>query len=178
MTSKFIKGHLIKHPNRPEWGIGVVIKDSDGTLLNVAFDVAGTKVLSLEYIEPEIVGSKPISEVEFKKRIEKDRIYVDEPFIDIYHDLKSKYPKHIVIIEKGMWYRMLEDDALFFQKEFKYQIVEHAIDVIGAGFPTWFLKSLKIKLKKLEIPYLIVSQLPNPNNAKWQRKVSEKFPIE
>ena len=178
MTAKYLKGQLIKHPNRPEWGIGVVIKDSDSTLLNVSFEIAGTKVLSLEYVEPEIVESSPISEVEFKKLIEKDRIYVDEPFIDIYHDLKSKYPKHIVIIEKGMWYRMLEDDALFFQKEFKYQIVEHAIDVIGAGFPTWFLKSLKTKLKKLEIPYLIVSQLPNPNNAKWQREVSEIFPIE
>ena len=178
MASQYKKGQLIKHLNRPEWGIGVVIKDSESTLLNVSFEIAGTKVLSLEYVEPEIVESSPISEVEFKKLIEKDRIYVDEPFIDIYHDLKSKYPKHIVIIEKGMWYRMLEDDALFFQKEFKYQIVEHAIDVIGAGFPTWFLKSLKTKLKKLEIPYLIVSQLPNPNNAKWQRKVSEKFPIE
>ena len=81
----------------------------------------------------------PISEVEFKRRVEKHRIYVDEPFIDIYHDLKSKHPSHLVIIEKGMWYRMLEEDALFFQKEFKYQIVEHAIDVIGAGFPSWFL---------------------------------------
>ena len=176
MSTKYFKGQLIKHPNRPEWGIGVVIKDSDENILNVSFEIVGTKVLSLEYTEPEIVGSTPISEVEFKRRVEKHRIYVDEPFIDIYHDLKSKYPSHLVIIEKGMWYRMLEEDALFFQKEFKYQIVEHAIDVIGAGFPSWFLESLTKKLRKLEIPYLIVSQLPNPNNAKWQRKVSEIFP--
>ena len=176
MNIVYKKGQLIVHPNRPEWGIGVVIKDSDGSVLNVSFEVDGTKVLSLEYIEPEIVESVPISEVEFKRRVEKYRIYVDEPFIDIYEDLKSKYPSHLVIIEKGMWYRMLEEDALFFQKEFKYQIVEHAIDVIGAGFPSWFLEGLTKKLRKLKIPYLIVSQLPNPNNLKWQRKVSEVFP--
>ena len=178
MTTVYRKKQLIKHPNRPEWGVGVVTKDSDNVLLNVVFEVVGVKVLSLEYVMPEMIEESPISDVEYKRRVEKNRIYVDEPFIDIYQDLKSKYPEHVVIIEKGMWYRMLEDDALFFQEEFKYQIVEHAIDVIGAGFPAWFLPSMTKKLKTLEIPYLIVNQLPNPNNAKWQRKVSEIFSIE
>ena len=178
MNSIYKKGQLVKHPKKPEWGIGVVLKDSSGELLNVSFENVGIKVLSLEYIELEIVESTPISDVDFKLRVEKNRIYVDEPFIDIYEDLKSKYPNHLVIIEKGMWYRMLEKDALFFQKEFKYRIVEHAIDVKGAGFPTWLLPSWLKKLRKLEISYLVVSQLPNPNKEKWQRKVTEIFPKE
>jgi hypothetical protein len=176
MSSKYKKGQLIKHPNRSEWGIGVVIKDSDGSLLNVSFEIAGIKVLSLEYIEPEIVESVPISEVEFKRRVEKDRIYVDEPFIDIYHDLKSKYPKHVVIIENGAYYDVLDKDALFFQKEFKYKIYDHAIDVMGVGFPIQGLSGVLEKLKGLLSPYIVVKQLPNPHQAKIQRKVSEIFP--
>ena len=63
MSSQYLKGQLVKHPNRPEWGIGVVLKDSDEHILNVSFEVAGTKILSLEYTEPDILGSAPISEV-------------------------------------------------------------------------------------------------------------------
>lgn len=176
MASKYKKGQLIKHPNRPEWGIGVVIKDSDSTLLNVSFEVAGTKALSLEYIEPEIVESVPISEVEFKRRVEKYRIYVDEPFIDIYQDLKSKYPSHLVIIENGSYYDVLDKDALFFQKEFNYKIYDHAIDVMGAGFPIQGLSKILEKLKDLQSSYIVVRQLPNPSQGKIQRKVSEIFP--
>ena len=78
MATNYKKGQLILHPNRPEWGTGVVIKDSSGSLLNVSFEIAGTKVLSLEYVEPEIVESSPISEVEFKRRVEKNRTYVHD----------------------------------------------------------------------------------------------------
>ena len=39
MSTKYFKGQLIKHPNRPEWGIGVVIKDSDENILNVSFEI-------------------------------------------------------------------------------------------------------------------------------------------
>tara|TARA_B110000967_G_C18771458_1_gene503302 strand:+ start:527 stop:1063 length:537 start_codon:yes stop_codon:yes gene_type:complete len=178
MTTNYKKGQLILHPNRPEWGTGVVIKDSSGSLLNVSFEIAGTKVLSLEYVEPEIVESSPISEVEFKRRVEKNRTYVDEPFIDIYQDLKSKYPEHVVIIENGAYYDVLDKDALFFQKEFKYKIYDHAIDVMGAGFPTQGLSKILEKLKDLQSSYIVVRQLPNPSQGKIQRKVSEIFPIE
>ena len=177
MDTIYKKGQLVKHPKKDDWGIGVVLKDSNGGTVNILFENEGVKVLSTEYVELVIIDSTPISEIDFKRRVEKNRVYVDEPFIDIYDDLKSKYPNHLIIIEKGMYFRMLEDDALFFQKEFKYKIIEHAIDVKGAGFPTWFLSKMLETLREEKYPYVVVTQLPNlnPVSDKWQRKVSEVF---
>ena len=45
MNSIYKKGQLVKHPKKPEWGIGVVLKDSSGELLNVSFENVGIKVL-------------------------------------------------------------------------------------------------------------------------------------
>ena len=176
MDTIYKKGQLVKHPKKDDWGIGVVLKDCNGGTVDILFENEGVKVLSTEYVELVIIDSTPISEIDFKRRIEKNRVYVDEPFIDIYDDLKSKYPNHLVIIENGAYYDMLEKDALFFEKEFKYQIYDHAIDVMGAGFPIQGLPNILKKLRKLQSSYLVVNQLPNPNQGKIQRKVIEIFP--
>jgi hypothetical protein len=175
MDTIYKKGQLVKHPKKDDWGIGVVLEDSYGLKVSVSFENEGIKLLSLDYVKLVIIDSTPITEIDFRRRTEKNRLYVDEPFIDIYDDLKSKFPSHIVIIENGAYYDMLEEDALFFEKEFKYQIYDHAIDVMGVGFPIQGLTNILKKLRKLQSSYIVVNQLPNPNQGKIQRKVSEVF---
>jgi hypothetical protein len=175
--SKYKKGYLVKHPKLNEWGSGVVLEDDNGETVSISFKNIGTKLLSLKYIEPEILSKDPLSNVKLKTFLQKDRIYFDEPFIDIYYDLKSTYPNHLILIEKGYYYRVLEDDALFFHKEFNFKTVSHAIDVMGAGFPIWGLNNVLRKLKHKNRSYIVVSQLPskNPSVDKWERKVTEIF---
>ena len=112
---------------------------------------------------------------EIKQFVQKDRIYCDEPFIDIYHDLKFTYPNHLILIENGTYYTVLEEDALFFHKEYNYKTLSHAIDVIGSGVPVWRLEKVLNKLRYEKFPHIVVSQLPNPNNDKWERRVAEIF---
>ncbi|MBT6360165.1 MAG: DUF3553 domain-containing protein [Candidatus Thioglobus sp.] len=177
MAIKYKKGYLVKHPKIDDWGIGVVIEDSNNETVSVSFKNVGKKSLSLKYVEPETVSEDPLSEDEIRQFLQKDRIYCDEPFIDIYYDLKSTYPNHLILIEKGMYYRVLEDDALFFHKEFNYKTISHAIDIIGAGFPEWGLTAVLQKLRHKKHPYIVLSQLPNQNPSadKWERKVTEIF---
>ena len=178
MTTKYKKGYLVKHPKIDDWGVGVVVEDGNNETVCVSFKITGKKILSLKYVEPEILSKEPLSDVEIRQFLQKDRIYFDEPFIDIYYDLKSTYPNHLILIEKGYYYRVLEDDALFFHKERGYKTVSHATDVIGAGFPEWGLGKVLSKLRDEKHPYIIVSQLPNQNPSvdKPERKVTEVFP--
>lgn len=43
------KGDLVRHPIRPSWGIGKVVKTLQGGNLLVRFDQAGDKLLHPEY---------------------------------------------------------------------------------------------------------------------------------
>ena len=177
MSVEYKKGYLVKHPKIDDWGVGVVLEDSNGKTVEVSFKNAGKKSLSLQYVEPQILSKEPLSDVEIRQFLQKDRIYCDEPFIDIYYDLKSTYPNHLILIEKGIYYRVLEDDALFFHKEFNYKTLSHAVDVIGTGFPEWGLVAVLKKLRSIKHPYIVLSQLPNqnPSTDKWERKVTEVF---
>ena len=77
MDTIYKKGQLVKHPKKDDWGIGVVLEDSYGLKVSVSFENEGIKLLSLDYVKLVIIDSTPISEVEFKKRVEKNRVYVD-----------------------------------------------------------------------------------------------------
>ena len=177
MTTKYKKGYLVKHPKIDGWGVGVVVEDGNNETVCVSFKNTGKKILSLKYVEPEILSKEPLSDVEIRQFLQKDRIYFDEPFIDIYYDLKFTYPNHLIIIEQGARFKMLEDDALFFQKEYNYKISEHAIDVMGASFATSISSKVFNKLRLHDYHFVIVSELPNknPSTDKWERKVTEVF---
>jgi hypothetical protein len=43
------KGDLVRHPIRPSWGIGKVVKTVQGGNLLVRFDQAGNKLLQPDY---------------------------------------------------------------------------------------------------------------------------------
>ena len=47
---KHTKGDRVKHPNKPEWGLGQVLEDSSSDNVRVFFVDAGEKQLSLAHI--------------------------------------------------------------------------------------------------------------------------------
>lgn len=49
MTMRFSQGERVTHPNKPDWGIGQVLDDSDKTV-RVFFVGAGEKTLRLDYV--------------------------------------------------------------------------------------------------------------------------------
>jgi hypothetical protein len=51
MSVEYKKGYLVKHPKIDDWGVGVVLEDSDGKIVNVSFKNAGKKSLSLQYVD-------------------------------------------------------------------------------------------------------------------------------
>ena len=175
--NRYYKGQWVMHPKLLDWGRGVVLADSDDKKVDVTFENAGKKTISLEYVQLEVLSDETASDKEVKKLLNRDRIYINEPFIDIYHDLKGIYPNAIILIEKGLYYRALENDALFFQKLKGYKIIDHSIDAMGIGFPIWFLETILTELRSLKQPYVVVSQLPNKNPVKdkFERKVTEVY---
>lgn len=45
----FVKGDRVKHPSKPEWGLGQVLEDSAGNRVHVFFVGSGEKTLSLPH---------------------------------------------------------------------------------------------------------------------------------
>jgi hypothetical protein len=75
MSVEYKKGYLVKHPKIDDWGVGVVLEDSNGKTVEVSFKNAGKKSLSLQYVEPEILSKEPLLDVEIRQFLQKDRIY-------------------------------------------------------------------------------------------------------
>ena len=88
------KGTVIKHPTA-DWGKGIVLESPFNNTIQVRFEKVGLKTLSLEYVKPVILkNDSPVTEDELDRIKGKERIYLNEKFIDIFNDIKSKYPKH------------------------------------------------------------------------------------
>jgi len=49
--SRYAKGDRVRHPSKPEWGIGEVLEASSQTIVRVYFAGAGEKSLSLDYVD-------------------------------------------------------------------------------------------------------------------------------
>lgn len=47
---KYIKGQRVKHPGKPEWGVGQVLEDSSSASVKVFFVSAGERQLSLSHV--------------------------------------------------------------------------------------------------------------------------------
>jgi hypothetical protein len=46
------KGERVKHPKKPDWGVGQVLADSSGGSVKIFFTHAGEKSISLEFVQP------------------------------------------------------------------------------------------------------------------------------
>ena len=53
---KYKKGDRVRHPSKPEWGLGEVLINSNGETVKIFFVGGGEKIISLspEYTKPEI----------------------------------------------------------------------------------------------------------------------------
>ena len=172
---EYKKGSIVKHPNNDlAWGHGVVMKDSDEITIQICFAKVGLKTLSLQHIKPILVDKTIEAETEALEIIAKNRIYVDEPFVDIFQDIKSKYPNHLVIIRNGCYFEVFEHDAEKLSKMYGWKIYERQIGFPMTGFPEDTQKIWK-DLRALKIPFIVVSQLPKEVMGKIQRSISEVF---
>lgn len=52
------KGEMVKHPSRPEWGLGKVLEDSRDYKVRIFFTEDGWKTLSLKHVEPIKITGK------------------------------------------------------------------------------------------------------------------------
>ena len=169
-------GCLVKHPNQNlDWGMGVVLKDDDGMSVQVCFASVGVKTLSLQHIKPIIIDNPSEHAAKAKEIIAKNRVYIGESFFDIYHDIKQKYPNHLLIIENGIYFESLEQDAKILSKKFEWKIYERQVDVSMIGFPSYFKKHVWEYLRSQNIPFVFVSQLPKNERLGIQRSISEIF---
>ena len=50
---QFKKGDRVRHPKKPDWGIGQVLADSTGGAVRIFFTHAGEKTISLDVVQPE-----------------------------------------------------------------------------------------------------------------------------
>jgi len=169
------RGTIIKHPSA-DWGKGVVIENTGNDIIKVSFQKVGLKTLSLKYVTPIIIEDEPLAtEDELDRIVGKERIYFDERFVDIFNDIKSKYPKHLIFIHNGCYFDILFEDAEECSKLFNYTIYELSDGVSRTGVP---IESQKIwyDLEQLHRPYIIVSQLEG--GEKPHRKISKIYPEE
>ena len=168
-------GCVVKHPNQKlDWGIGVVLKDDDGISVQVSFASAGVKTLSLQHIQPIIIENPSKHAAKAKEIIAKNRVYIGESFLNIYQDIKSKYPNHLIIIECGFYFEVLAQDAEMLSKKYNWKIFERQVGVSTTGFPV-YARKIWGNLKDEKIPFVVVSQLPKKGQLGIQRSISEIF---
>ncbi len=50
---EYKKGDRVRHPKKPDWGIGQVLTDSTDGTVRIFFTHAGEKTMSLDFVQPE-----------------------------------------------------------------------------------------------------------------------------
>ena len=172
MASKYAKGTWVEHPTA-NWGKGVVLEDSDGPTVCISFEKEGIKTIVLKYVEPRIISASLATDEQVGQLAARSRLYIDESFLDIYSDLKSKFPLHLVIIQNGYFFEILEDDAEYFRDLYGWKIHSRG-DASITGFPVEAV-SVWNKLRALKQPFVVISQLPTKKTGKIERRISDLF---
>jgi len=47
---RYVKGERVRHPKKPEWGLGEVVEDSSERSVTVFFEHEGEKKLAMQYV--------------------------------------------------------------------------------------------------------------------------------
>ena len=55
---QYKKGSRVKHPKKPEWGVGQVLADSTADSVTIFFSRAGEKSIALDYVRPIKLDSR------------------------------------------------------------------------------------------------------------------------
>ena len=169
----FKKCDFIEHPKK-EWGYGIVIENQQGNQLKVSFPSVGIKTISLEHIQIKLAECSNEIKSELIDSIIKNRVYIDEPFSEIFQDLKTKFNNYVVIIENGIYYEVLYEDAELMSRIYNWKIYERSHGQPITGFKdemTYIFRDLRNQ----NISYVLVSQITHKTVDKIERKVSEIF---
>tara|TARA_B110000008_G_scaffold234584_1_gene238988 strand:- start:889 stop:1374 length:486 start_codon:yes stop_codon:yes gene_type:complete len=105
----------------------------------------------------------------------KDWDIVIGSFKKISKDIKEKYPGHLVIIQNGCFYEVIDEDVDFFHNRFSFNTFQRFSDLV-TGFPI-FSKTVLSELKDMKKSFVLVSQLSERKNGKVQRAISEVFSV-
>ena len=103
---------------------------------------------------------------------DSSQIFQYESFSEIHDILKSRYPTLLIIIENGVYFEVLKEDAFRLSDMYGWEVYERQIGVPLTGFPI-NTRSVWKDFERYRIPYLLVSQLPNQGDEKIERYVSE-----
>ena len=69
---RYTKGMRLRNPGAPEWGLGLVLEDTDGRNVRAFFEGVGERTISLQHITPSVaVGPDAESAVLDNLKIEK-----------------------------------------------------------------------------------------------------------
>jgi RNA polymerase-binding transcription factor DksA len=117
---------------------------------------------------------KKINKVEeLKKPLSHEWSLVEGSFIEIIQEIKKNRSNHLVIIQNGYFYEVLNEDATYFKNNFSYNTFErHGATV--TGFPIYSQNVIQ-DLKGLNKPFVIVGQLPNEASSKVQRAIIDSY---
>jgi hypothetical protein len=98
---------------------------------------------------------------------------VNGTFKEIIQTIKRDRPNHLVIIQNGYYYEVLNEDAVFFVDRFSYNTFDwHG--TTKTGFPINSKKVLS-DLREMKKPFVVVSQLPKGEHQKVRRAISDVY---
>jgi hypothetical protein len=97
------KGDRVKHPTRDDWGLGVVLENSNELTVRVFFVGVGEKMLSLQYVQPlkqegaeadsvildNLITSKSTGSIKYQSLPLSVRLFLDK-FPEGFYDEKFK----------------------------------------------------------------------------------------
>ena len=110
-----------------------------------------------------------------KNNDRKDWDIVSGSFTKISKDIKAKYPDHLVIIQNGCFYEVIDEDVDFFHNRFSFNTFQRFSNLV-TGFPI-FSETVLCELKDMKKCFVLVSQLSERKNSKVQRAISEVFSV-
>lgn len=171
-SNKFAKDTFIKHP-KVDWGVGRVIADSSSESVTAIFEKVGLKTLLLSHVIPLTVNYETeVGRSRFSDLLTL-RIYFDETFEDIYRDIKSKAPNHLVIIENGTYYEVINSDAEKCRELYGWKVYSRAKNQPLTGFPI-ANKTVFYDLQDKNVSYVVVSQLSH-KTKNIERQIDRVF---
>ena len=169
---KFMKDTFIKHP-KADWGVGRVVADSGKDSVIAVFEKVGLKTISLSHVTPLVVNyESEIGRDKFNDFL-RLRVYFNEKFEDIYHDVKSRVPHHLVIIENGTYFEVINEDAEKCRSLYGWKVYSRAKGQALTGFPT-DMKNIFFDLEDRNISYVLVSQVTH-NVKNIERQITRIF---
>lgn len=112
------------------------------------------------------------NEIENKRiyfdEIENEKIYFNEKFSDYFHDVKSRFPKHLIFIQSGCFYNVLFEDAEKCAEIFHWVLYEIEPGVACAGISEDGVEKIFTELHRLHHSYVVLSQLEGGANPRRQ----------